>query len=277
MQLKIAVLYLNEPKCIISEDEGPLVPTEDSKFWTFMDAMGGRINTKGWTKYLGDFKTEGEDTEKDTYYLEWNKIEVIYHLAPWLTPEQHRRLIGNDVNVIIFLETKSNKPFDESSCEALGKIPQVFVLVSVAEDDKYKISFFRKTTLPAFDPLPPPLGCTLTLEEAKDFILKKCYNGYQVAYKAPPLDRLYVAPRENEIQQLCQKYPRKKGRRSEKKISNESADVDASKRKALLELQDFLCDEEGEVENKPLLHMRRAAHTSTDLSSSVLGSTPPLF
>lgn len=32
-------------------------PSQDSKFWPFLNDMGSEINIKGWTKYLGDMGT----------------------------------------------------------------------------------------------------------------------------------------------------------------------------------------------------------------------------
>lgn len=39
----------------------------------------------------------GEDSKTPAYYRRWNNIDVIFHLAPLMSPEQHRRLCGNDI------------------------------------------------------------------------------------------------------------------------------------------------------------------------------------
>lgn len=49
----------------------------------------------------------------------------MYHVAPWLSTEQYRRLIGNDVLMIIFYENAENIPFEVKHCKKMGKVPQV--------------------------------------------------------------------------------------------------------------------------------------------------------
>ena len=50
-------------------------------------------------------------SEKETYYTEWNDIDIIYHVNTMLSADAHRRLIGNDVAIIFFKE-KGTPPFD---------------------------------------------------------------------------------------------------------------------------------------------------------------------
>lgn len=51
----------------------------------------------------------------------------MFHVASLMNPEQHRRLIGNDIVVIIF--QVSNEPLDISYLDELGIVPQVFGIV----------------------------------------------------------------------------------------------------------------------------------------------------
>ena len=55
---------------------------------------------------------------------------VIYHLAPQLDKEGHRRLIGNDIAVIFFLE-EGAKGFDTTLIDELGTVPQVIIMISM--------------------------------------------------------------------------------------------------------------------------------------------------
>lgn len=61
---------------------------------------------------------------------------VIYHVAPLLNAEGHRRLIGNDIAVIFFMEENSGK-FDPSFMDQLGQVPQVFAVVQ-PQGDKFR-------------------------------------------------------------------------------------------------------------------------------------------
>lgn len=52
----MAVLYAHKSSDITDLDEVH-EPAPESKFWHFLDGIGTKINTKGWTKYLGDLST----------------------------------------------------------------------------------------------------------------------------------------------------------------------------------------------------------------------------
>jgi len=41
--------------------------------------------------------TVGVDARTSAYHSLWRGVDVIFHLAPWMNEEQHRRLCGNDV------------------------------------------------------------------------------------------------------------------------------------------------------------------------------------
>jgi len=43
----------------------------------------------------------GEDAATETYYAKWNDIDIIFHMAPGMSAEQHRRLCGNDIGTTL--------------------------------------------------------------------------------------------------------------------------------------------------------------------------------
>jgi len=136
-------------------------------FWNFLNKMGREIDLNGWTNYTGDMKTKGETISK-TYYDKWNEIEIIYHVAPLLDKEGHRRLIGNDIAVLFFLD--EDYLFSPYVVDELGKVPQIFGIVQ-ASGDLYRVSFFTLSNIKEFGPpLPPKL---LNSQDMKDFILSK--------------------------------------------------------------------------------------------------------
>jgi len=262
-EVKYGVLYCRKSSDI-EELEQVHEPDENSRFWTFMEALGHRINTKGWTGYLGDFKTSGVDTQKDTFYSDWNKLEIMYHVAPLLNEEQHRRLIGNDIILIIYYDN-ATEPFDELVCEALGKMPQMYALVTPRTSDSYGLRFFKRTTLPAFEPRSPLQD--LTLPVLKEVLLTKCFNAYQLAFQVPPLNRLVQIPRENLIHELAQHFPRA-GKNKNSPLFTHSSKIGTpgpdeqeavAQRKADLELEDFLDDPEGIEEPTGLLLKHKQA------------------
>ncbi len=56
----------------------------------------------------------------------------MFHISHWMIAEQHRRLLGNDVNFIIFHE--AHEPFDPAPMNELGTVPQVFGVVTPHEE-----------------------------------------------------------------------------------------------------------------------------------------------
>lgn len=85
-------------------------------------------------------------------------------------PEGHRRLIGNDVAIIFFLE-EGRVPFDPSFVTDLGAVPQLFLVVQPCQR-AYRIASFSKTNIKPF--LPEALGDRLLApNELKDYILAK--------------------------------------------------------------------------------------------------------
>ena len=55
-------------------------------FEKFLKAMGEKINMAKWDGYRGDMGKHGE-----TYHSSWRGCEIIYHIAPLMGAEQHRR------------------------------------------------------------------------------------------------------------------------------------------------------------------------------------------
>ena len=51
-------------------------------------------------------------------------MEIMFHVAPWLTKEQHRQLIGNDMCFIIYYDNLV-EPLEPIAMDALGTVPQV--------------------------------------------------------------------------------------------------------------------------------------------------------
>jgi hypothetical protein len=50
----------------------------------------------------------------------------MFHLAPWMEKEQHRRLIGNDIGFIVYYDDPTcMTSFNPAFLEGLGTVPQV--------------------------------------------------------------------------------------------------------------------------------------------------------
>lgn len=98
---------------------------------------------KEWKGYRGDMGGSGE-----TFFEHWkDEIDgifrpssttsslsylVMYHLSPLLNSEGHRRLIGNDIGVIFFVEEDAQ--FSPAFLNELGTVPQVYALIQPVKD-----------------------------------------------------------------------------------------------------------------------------------------------
>jgi hypothetical protein len=162
-------------------------------FQEFIEIMGEKIQLNKWTGYRGDMGKEGE-----SYFTYWHDFNIMYHISTLMDSEQHRRLIGNDIAIIIFQESTSVDPLKID----LGQVPQIFGIVqpylSLNQPTKYRIAFFSRINLPIFPP-PLPKNYLFQKYEIKDFLLTKIINGKYMTMQYPPLSRLFYIPRGTSI------------------------------------------------------------------------------
>eukprot|EP01125_Pyxidicula_operculata_P016690 TRINITY_DN5774_c0_g1_i1.p1 TRINITY_DN5774_c0_g1~~TRINITY_DN5774_c0_g1_i1.p1 ORF type:complete len:1448 (+),score=388.07 TRINITY_DN5774_c0_g1_i1:96-4439(+) len=171
-------------------------------FNDFLSLMGRQIDLEKHVGYTGDMKPPAQ-----TYYDVWKGIEVIYHVAPMLNAEGHRRLIGNDIAIIFFLEEGASTQFDPSQVAQLGTVPQVFAVVQpVLNNQHYRLAFFSNINIKQFYPF--PYNFALQPSEMKDLILTNMYNGLIMANNCPPMNRLYYVPRRETLEAIIANYPK---------------------------------------------------------------------
>lgn len=118
--VKLATLYVKAGQTNIDEIFNNKVPPE-SRFFEFMDSIADRIEMDGWPHYRGEMGEMGPDNSTSAYftnfvlflllvritlsfryYTKWEGVEMLFHIAPWMDSEQHRRLCGNDVGILHF-------------------------------------------------------------------------------------------------------------------------------------------------------------------------------
>lgn len=67
---------------------------------------------------------------------------MMFHVAPWLTSEMHRRLIGNDICVLVYYdEPNPALSLNPLVFDGLGTVPQVFAVVQPFKN-KYRSDNF---------------------------------------------------------------------------------------------------------------------------------------
>eukprot|EP01128_Nolandella_sp_AFSM9_P006026 TRINITY_DN3028_c0_g1_i1.p1 TRINITY_DN3028_c0_g1~~TRINITY_DN3028_c0_g1_i1.p1 ORF type:complete len:1097 (+),score=269.14 TRINITY_DN3028_c0_g1_i1:55-3291(+) len=209
-KFKTAVLYVLPGQTDLMEIFKNQPPPE-SDFWKFLDSIADKVNLSGWTQYRGDF---GSDSNEDTYFTVWKGIEMMFHIAPWFIPEQHRRLIGNDICFILYYDNPKYEAMDSSAIASLGTVPQVFAVVQPAPptegDSMFRLGFLNRQNLKPFGPRTPPSTYLFDLENMKDYLFTRLHNGFAMAMTCPPMNRLFETPRAASIEDIGEKYPREK-------------------------------------------------------------------
>jgi len=206
--MKIGIVYCKKDQIEASTMFANRADDCSPEFWRFLDEnLGQKINLEGWTKYRGDMRPPGT-----AWYDQWNQIEVIYHVAPILNPEEIRRLIGNDIAMIFYLDDGGANDdcfFPLNNVDQFGDVPQVFAVVQpqrMKNDISYRMAFFSKNNINPTTPNTPMMP--MTAAYAKKALLTKLHNGLVQTTYCPPMNRLFSVPRKATLTAIVEKYPR---------------------------------------------------------------------
>eukprot|EP01124_Arcella_intermedia_P007740 TRINITY_DN14793_c0_g1_i1.p1 TRINITY_DN14793_c0_g1~~TRINITY_DN14793_c0_g1_i1.p1 ORF type:complete len:1141 (-),score=267.27 TRINITY_DN14793_c0_g1_i1:23-3340(-) len=206
-----------------------------SQFLEWLEFMGKKVRLETLTGYRGDMGTTGE-----TYYEKWMHLEVVYHVSPILTAEGHRRLVGNDIAVIVFLD-ETIKNFDPSCMLQLGTVPQNFVVVQPIGSE-YKVGFFSAINIKTFLPAPPSF--LLDKKQMKDMILTKVHNGLVMANFCVPMNRLWYVPRVETLHDIIAKFPEtKRDKKIRERMERKATDDPKARHKKDAEESIFFADD----------------------------------
>eukprot|EP01125_Pyxidicula_operculata_P012223 TRINITY_DN4003_c0_g1_i1.p1 TRINITY_DN4003_c0_g1~~TRINITY_DN4003_c0_g1_i1.p1 ORF type:complete len:543 (+),score=153.70 TRINITY_DN4003_c0_g1_i1:56-1684(+) len=223
-KMKVAVLYVTKGQTDIKEIFANK-PAEGNRFWSFMDSIATKKDMKLWTGYRGDMGKSGTDVDNPSYYTEFHGIPIMFHLAPYMDSEQHRRLIGNDIAVIIYYDCDDiHTPFVPFGSVDMGQVPHVFSVVQPVEGG-HRLGFFNRPNVGEFGPASPPLTFAFDIDHLKSYLLTKLQNGYSKARDCPLLRTLFTKPRGEAIKDLGDQYSKggaTSPKPSEKNISSSS-------------------------------------------------------
>jgi hypothetical protein len=212
-KFKVAVLYVKNGQKTMP-DVFANKPPEGHGFYKLLDSMADKINLKGWTKYRGDF---GSDSDEKSYYTEWKVscpslllrlssckgVSMMFHVAPWLNSEMHRRLIGNDICVLVYFdEPDPATSLDPIVFDGLGTVPQVFTVVQPINEQQYRLGFFHRSNLKRYGPDCPPSDYVFSREDLRDYLFTKLHNGFAMGMQCPPMNRLFITPRAATLKVL---------------------------------------------------------------------------
>lgn len=204
---RIGVVYAGED----DEEESQMFvhnsAAEQAALFNFMSLFSDEIELMGWGGFKGQLSTTAAGT---SYYANFHGCEIMFHVAPLLTPEQHRRLIGNDT-VIIYFHNSSKKPFPSQAPRSI--MGQVFVVVkNLEQGKKLRVGFMSRKKVADYGPQMPvnPVFDVTTPEGRdvfRDFLLCRVINAYRAAMTSPPLDKMLKRPRVVVIEKLLEAYP----------------------------------------------------------------------
>eukprot|EP01129_Flabellula_baltica_P010646 TRINITY_DN4518_c0_g1_i1.p1 TRINITY_DN4518_c0_g1~~TRINITY_DN4518_c0_g1_i1.p1 ORF type:complete len:511 (-),score=104.96 TRINITY_DN4518_c0_g1_i1:31-1563(-) len=200
--VEIEVAHRQKPKNlrigVIYVKEGQADPQE-----MFSNETSGELE-----KFLHHINVDADELENCTDYelvkTSWKFLSIAWHVAPYQGPEEHRRLIGNDSAIILFLEEGIDS-FDPSKIDSIGVVPQIFFVVQPYEDG-YRAGFFSRKSIRPFYPVVPQ-NYIFSSKDIFPFIITKMFNGYLMTTKyCPPMNRLFTTPRKEAIESIAEKY-----------------------------------------------------------------------
>jgi hypothetical protein len=126
-------------------------------------------------------------------------------------------LIGNDVGIIIFQEEGT---LDSGKIDALGQVPQVFMVVQPVTVGKKTLYKLATATRSAVRPIGPDTPTEpMKKKQLRDFLLAKLLNNYTSAMNCPPMNRLFITPRGAALEEICVAFkPETKKERERREI-----------------------------------------------------------
>eukprot|EP00019_Armaparvus_languidus_P012195 CAMPEP_0168587994 /NCGR_PEP_ID=MMETSP0420-20121227/5192_1 /TAXON_ID=498008 /ORGANISM="Pessonella sp." /LENGTH=1047 /DNA_ID=CAMNT_0008623345 /DNA_START=22 /DNA_END=3161 /DNA_ORIENTATION=- len=236
-QVKLAFLYStnDDPGGRECEDNA----ANSGQMQTFLNEISEEIDLSTWQGYRGDM---GRDVQQKSMFARWRDMEFMLHVSTLLSREQHRRLIGNDVGVVLFRPSNAG-PLDVDSLDLgtvpqvfgvvqpvvvlfrpsnagpldidsldLGTVPQVFGVVQPVDGRKssdgkqlYRVCFFARSVVKGGAPL-LPWRVLFTASELKPLLLCRMANDVNEAMvHAPPMNRLFFRPRQATLDDICMK------------------------------------------------------------------------
>jgi len=90
-------------------------------FTEFLDFLGETVVLKGFEKFRGGLDVKNNTTGEKSVFTSLNNIDIMFHVGPMLPAGEdelqqlgRKRHIGNDIVVIIFLDSDQEEPLDPS-------------------------------------------------------------------------------------------------------------------------------------------------------------------
>jgi len=180
--------------------------TPTQNFLEFVDLLGKKIDLNNWNGYRGNM-----GINQTIIYNHWKGIvPIVYHVAPFLSREDIRQLIGNDLLIILYVETDENDndiSLDLSKLDRLGKFPHCFAIV-YKKHNNYILRLVTKTHIP--NKLPYNFVKELSFSQIEEVMLNKFYGVMNHLHKYDTFSKMYTVPRQTYINTLINSLDIKK-------------------------------------------------------------------
>jgi hypothetical protein len=175
---KFAVIYVKEGQ----KDPADFFSNTSAspEFYEFMNLLGNKIKMKGWKAYRADLDVKANNTGAYSYYTEWERLEIMFHVVPMLNQKSVARLVGNDVVAIIWLEDNIWNP-----CSIISQVLHAQIVVkplNITKTNKVRVGCVVKEGMPLSRPKCKDILVWDMDENLREFILKKSVNTERAAW-----------------------------------------------------------------------------------------------
>ncbi|KAG5872145.1 hypothetical protein JTB14_037387 [Gonioctena quinquepunctata] len=197
VNFKFGVIYMKQGQT--SDDEILSNENGSYRFEQFLSLLGDKIKLRGWDKYRGGLDIKGDMTGKFSVYTIYEGHEIMFHVSTLLPYSrdnrqqvERKRHIGNDIVNIVFVEAQDDAEGAHSQFNPTcikSQFTHVFAVVTVDNDNQYRLSVFSDEAVPLFGPgLPcPPVFTDPYL--FREFLLVKLINGEKATFETPTFSR----------------------------------------------------------------------------------------
>lgn len=211
--MKFGVLYVKPGQ---TTDDEILSNNETiTAFTEFLDFLGERIVLEGWNKFSGGLDVKHNTTGKESFFVEYQDREVMFHVAPLLPYHENdpqrverKRHIGNDIVVIVFLEDVESCCFDPRGIKS--EFNHVFAIVAVDKQSStpnelyYKVAFAYKEPMEPCAPFLPVPSVYKKGSEFREFFLTKLINAEHTAIRSPMFAQKLARTKAEQLRNLVQ-------------------------------------------------------------------------
>eukprot|EP01124_Arcella_intermedia_P032832 TRINITY_DN7733_c0_g1_i1.p1 TRINITY_DN7733_c0_g1~~TRINITY_DN7733_c0_g1_i1.p1 ORF type:complete len:1661 (-),score=471.82 TRINITY_DN7733_c0_g1_i1:39-5021(-) len=224
-EYKFGVLFAKSGR--IKEDEMYDNVATSPDYEEFLGWLGNKIELSGWSHFRGGLDNRGKgNTGTQSYFTTFKNTEIMYHVATMMPLVENdplrKRYIGNDILVIIFKESASDKFVPH---EIRSQFNHIFVVIQkVNQQDGspgYWIELAHKQSIPVFYPeLPYPPIIPINAQ-GREWFLTKLINAERMTIAHVPVFKTTMSTsRQTLLATILKNHPFNPGSKLTKFVSS---------------------------------------------------------